>query len=392
MEFEYWWLIGFPLFFGLGWLAARIDIKHLLTESRALPRSYFKGLNFLLNEQPDKAIEAFIEVVKVDPETVELHFALGSLFRRRGEYDRAIRMHQNLIDRADLTSDQRLAALFALGQDYVKAGILDRAEEVFNRLREGPLATEAGAFLLEIYQAEKEWQKAIAMAAKVDTGPAESRARDVAHFYCELAAFEATHSRPDEARRHLETALETNRKCVRASLQLGDLERNAGNSERAIENWKRVESQDPAYLALAAQRLLDVFRETGRLEEGLTLLSGHLERYPSLDLLDTVFQYTLDAKGAEAAYKLVRDELRRNPTLLGLDRLLEAQIAAATSPDRRRDLELVKNLVHSHARRLARYRCANCGFRARQFHWHCPGCGGWETYPPRRSEDLDPAS
>ncbi len=389
MEFEYWWLIGFPLFFGLGWLAARIDIKHLLTESRALPRSYFKGLNFLLNEQPDKAIEAFIEVVKVDPETVELHYALGSLFRRRGEYDRAIRMHQNLIDRADLSSEQRLAALFELGQDYLKAGILDRAEEVFSRLREGPLAAEARSFLLEIYQAEKEWQKAIDMAAEIETRPSESRARDMAHFYCELAAFEATHSRPGDARRHLEAALEANRKCVRASLQLGDLEHSRGNTGRAIENWKRIETQDPAYLALAAQRLLDVFRESDRLEEGLTLLSGHLARYPSLDLLDTVFQYTLDAKGAEAAYTLVRDELRRNPTLLGLDRLLEAQIAGASSPDRRRDLELVKNLVHSHARRLARYRCENCGFRARQFHWHCPACGGWETYPPRRSEEFD---
>jgi lipopolysaccharide biosynthesis regulator YciM len=391
MEFEYWWLIGFPLFFGLGWLAARIDIKHLLTESRALPRSYFKGLNFLLNEEPDKAIEAFIEVVKVDPETVELHYALGSLFRRRGEYDRAIRMHQNLIDRADLSAEQRLAALFELGQDYLKAGILDRAEEVFNRLREGPLAAEARSFLLEIYQAEKEWQKAIDMAAEIESGPSESRSREVAHFYCELAAYDATHSRPDDARRHLAAALESNRKCVRASLQQGDLERSLGNAAGAIENWKRIESQDPAYLALAAQRLLDVFRETDRLEEGLTLLSGHLARYPSLDLLDTVFQYTLDTKGAEAAYTLVRDELRRNPTLLGLDRLLEAQIAGASSPDRRRDLELVKNLVHSHARRLARYRCDNCGFRARQFHWHCPACGGWETYPPRRSEEFDQA-
>src|SRR3989338_7909831 len=138
MEFDYWWLIGFPLFFGLGWVAARIDIRQIVSESRALPRSYFKGLTFLLNEQPDKAIEAFIEVVKVDPETVELHFALGSLFRRRGEYDRAIRMHQHPLERAALAAEQRAAALFELGQDYLKAGILDRAEEVFQRLAEGP--------------------------------------------------------------------------------------------------------------------------------------------------------------------------------------------------------------------------------------------------------------
>src|SRR5436190_4401834 len=127
MDFELWWLLGFPLFFALGWLAARVDIKQLLSESRALPLSYFKGLNFLLNEQPDKAIEAFIEVVKVDPQTIELHFALGSLFRRRGEVERAIRMHENLLERADLPQEQRVIALAELGQDYLKAGILDRA-------------------------------------------------------------------------------------------------------------------------------------------------------------------------------------------------------------------------------------------------------------------------
>src|ERR1700741_5567508 len=145
MEIEYWWLLALPLFFALGWFAARVDIKQLLLESRALPRSYFKGLNFLLNEQPDKAIEAFIEVVKVDPETIELHFALGSLFRRRGEYDRAIRMHQNLLERADLANEQKVIALAELGQDYLKAGILDRAEEVFKKLQGSPQAAAARA-------------------------------------------------------------------------------------------------------------------------------------------------------------------------------------------------------------------------------------------------------
>ncbi len=393
MEFEYWWLLGFPLFFGLGWLAARVDIRQLVKDSRALPSSYFRGLNFLLNEQPDKAIEAFIEVVKVDPETVELHFALGSLFRRRGEYDRAIRMHQHLLERADLAPEQRAAALFELGQDYLKAGILDRAEEVFHRLAgpdaAGPRAGEARAFLLDIYQQEKDWRKAVAMARRLEAETGESRAREVSHFLCELAAIEATHSRPEAAREQLEAALEAWRKSVRASLQLGDLERAAGNLERAIECWKRIESQNPAYLALAAQRLLEAHRAAGRAEEGLRLLAGYLERYPSLDLLDALFQHTLEARGAEAAYRLVRDELRRNPTLLGLDRLLEAQIVGAASADRRRDLELVRNLVHGHTQRLARYRCERCGFKARQFHWLCPACGGWESYPPRRSEEFD---
>ena len=384
MEFEYWWLLGFPVFFALGWIAARIDIKQIVSESKALPRSYFKGLNFLLNEQPDKAIEAFIEVVKVDPETIELHFALGSLFRRRGEFDRAIRMHQNLLERADLAGEQKLQAQMELGQDYLKAGILDRAEEVFTRLQSTSQAMTARRHLLEIYEQEKDWPRAIEMTRQVETDP-----RALAQYLCELAQSETSQSRPDAARRHLDAALEANRKCVRASLLWGDLERSQNNLEKAVEHWKRVESQNPAYLALVAQRLVEAYRDAGRAEEGLTLLAGYLERYPSLDLLDTVFQQTLEAKGPEQAYEIVRDELKRNPTLLGLDRLLEAQIIAAGSPDKRRDLELVRNLVHGHTRRLARYRCESCNFKARQFHWQCPACGGWETYPPRRTEEFD---
>ncbi|MGQ0545703.1 MAG: lipopolysaccharide assembly protein LapB [Betaproteobacteria bacterium] len=385
MEFEAWWLLGLlPLFFGFGWMAARIDIKEVVRDSRALPSSYFKGLNFLLNEQPDKAIEAFIEVVKVDPETIELHFALGSLFRRRGEYDRAIRMHQNLLERDDLPAEQKVIALAELGQDYLKAGILDRAEEVFKKLEASPQAPLARQHLLQIYEQEKDWNRAIEMSRAVAPD-----ARAMAQYYCELAASETAQSRPDAARRHLERALEENRKCVRASLQLGDIFKEEDRLDKAIEQWQRIESQDPAYLALAAQRLIGAHRDAGRGEEGLRLLTDYLERYPSLDLLDTVFRETLEAKGHEEAYRLVRDELRRNPTLLGLDRLLEAQIIAAAQPERRRDLELVRNLVHGHTLRLARYRCESCGFKARQFHWRCPGCGGWETYPPRRTEEFD---
>jgi lipopolysaccharide assembly protein B len=255
---------------------------------------------------------------------------------------------------------------------------------VFKKLEKSSQAAPARRHLLEIYEQEKDWSRAIEMTRLVESDP-----RDLAQYYCELAASESAQSRPEGARKHLEAALEANRKCVRASLQLGDLEKNQGNPQKAIEHWKRIESQNPAYIALVAQRLLEAYREAGRAEEGLTLLIGYLERYPSLDLLDTVFQQTLEAKGAEQAYALVRDELRRNPTLLGLDRLLEAQIIAAGSPDKRRDLELVRNLVHGHTRRLARYRCETCGFKARQFHWRCPACGGWETYPPRRTEEFD---
>ena len=388
MEIELWWLLVLPVFFGLGWVAARIDINQLLNESRALPRSYFKGLNFLLNEQPDQAIEAFIEAARVDPETIELHFALGSLFRRRGETDRAIRVHQNLIERDGLSSVQRLHALSELGQDYLKAGLLDRAEEIFVKLRGTERDEEALKHLLEIYQLEKEWAKAVAIAEAMPNHSDHLWQKAIAEFRCEMAAIEMLHDRHEDAGRLLNGALAANRKCIRATLLLGDLAAKVGAGEAAIDYWKRIEQQNPVYLALAAEKLMAVHIQLGRKEQGIQLLRGWLERHPSLDVLDAVFRAELDNDRAQAAYSLVRDELRRNPTLLGLDKMLEAQILVAT-PESRPDLELIKNLIHNHTRRVARYRCDSCGFKARQFYWRCPGCGGWETYPPKRTEEFD---
>jgi lipopolysaccharide biosynthesis regulator YciM len=186
----------------------------------------------------------------------------------------------------------------------------------------------------------------------------------------------------------LKTALERNRKCVRASLLQGDIEAQQDRIKEAIACWQRIEQQDPTYLALVAQRLLDAFRKLVRRDEGLQLLRGYLEHYPSLDLLDVVFQLVLESEGAEAAYALVRDELKRNPTLLGFDKLLDARLLVAP-PETRADLDFAKSIVHGYTRRLARYRCDNCGFKARQFYWRCPACGGWETYSPKRTEEFD---
>ncbi len=387
MEIEYWWLLALPLFFALGWFAARIDIKQLLSESRVLPVSYFKGLNFLLNEQPDKAIEAFIEVVKVDPQTIELHFALGSLFRRRGEIERAIRMHQNLVERPDLAQHQKLHALYELAQDYFKAGLLDRAEELFLKLEGTIHAEEALNFLLEIYEQEKDWYKSIGIAEKLETVTGRSHQKEIANYFCELASIELMQSRPEAARPHLAQALAHHRLCVRGNLLLGDAEVAAGRPEVAIEAWKRIESQSPAYLALVGERLYHAYKTLGRAAEGIHLLRGYLAKYPSLDLLNVVFQGMLESHGNEQAYSLVRDELRRTPTLLGLDKLLEAQLLEAPF-ERRRDLELTKQLVHQHTRGLALYKCDSCGFKARQYYWHCPACAAWETYSPRRTEEA----
>jgi lipopolysaccharide biosynthesis regulator YciM len=317
---------------------------------------------------------------------VELHFALGSLFRRRGEVERAIRMHQNLVERPDLHEEQKLAALFELAQDYLKAGLLDRAEELFLKLDGTAHMEPALKFLLEIYQQEKDWQKAIGVASRLETVTGRSHQKEIANFYCELASSEMAHSRPDAARPHLASALAHHRLCVRANVLLGDLEMAAGNADAAIEAWKRIESQNPAFLSLVVERIYKAYGHLERTDEGANLLRAYLEKYPSLDALNVVFQATLERQGAESAYRLVRDELRRTPTLLGLDKLLEAQLLEAPI-ERRRDLELMRGLVSQHTQGLAMYKCDNCGFRARQYYWHCPACAAWETYSPRRTEE-----
>ncbi|MFZ9238105.1 MAG: lipopolysaccharide assembly protein LapB [Burkholderiaceae bacterium] len=387
MEFEVWWLVSIPFFFALGWIAARVDIRHVISESRRLPSSYYQGLNALLDEDPDKAIDAFVEIARLDPETAELHFALGKLFRRRGDIERAVRVHQNLLARADLSEEMSAKARFELGQDYLKAGLLDRAEETFHQLTGTQFSPQASRALLEIYQREKEWRRAIDAALVLQTSGSGAYQKEIAQFHCEIAQDELVHVNPDAALATLDQALAYDRNNVRATLLYGDALLAKGDTEAALRTWRRVEQQSAAHVGLVAQRLLEGFRSVGRVREGLNLLRGYLLEAPSMDLLEVVFRAVLELDGADAANQLVSDELRRTPTLLGLDKLIEARLMHAP-PERLAELSLVKSLVGGYAQKLGRYQCGHCGFKSRQFYWHCPGCSQWESYAPRRTEDL----
>ena len=388
MEFELWMLLGIPFFFGLGWLAARVDINELVSESRTLPRGYFKGLNHLLNDQPDKAIDSFIEIVKLDPESADMHFALGNLFRRRGETERAIRVHQNLLSRPDLPVEDKAHAQYELGIDYLKAGLLDRAEETFNQLVDTSYAVKARRSLLEIYQREKEWKRAIAAAEGLQESGAGSRQKEIAQFYCELAQDALVHMAPSDAMLLLEKALEADRHSVRATILRGDALLAQGDVEEALKTWRRVEQQSVPHVALVATRLMDGYRKVGRPQEGVNLLKSYLAEASSIDLIEVVFKAVIELDGVQAAKELVVEELRRNPTLLGLDKLLEARLMDAPA-NIWEELSMVKNLVQRYTQKLARYQCSHCGFKARQFYWHCPGCNRWDSYPPRRTEELN---
>ena len=377
------------VFFALGWIAARIDIKHLLRESRALPLSYFRGLNFLLNEQPDKAIELFIEVVKVDPQTIDLHFALGSLFRRQGEIDRAIRMHQNLLDRPDLATDKRQAVVYgALAQDFHRAGLLDRAEEASIRGSRGtPFEHPSLAFLLSIYEQEKDWPKAIAVTRRMEAIAKQPYHKEIAHYDCELAQTAMLKSDFATAREYLDKALAEYKACARATMLLGDIETQQGRMDEAIEAWQKIETQGPR-VPLARRRTPGgCVPQDGSRRARLARAEIVSRAIPVARPVEHGVRADAGGGGPARSGRTDQGGTRQESHAAGADRLLRrSSCPPRRSPSR---FQLVKQLVGQHIKRLGMYKCDHCGFRAKQYYWRCPGCGKWETYSPRRTETPD---
>lgn len=389
MEFETWWLVFIPMFFSLGWLAARLDRRSNGEEQGKLPASYFRGVNFLLSEQPDKAIDAFLEVASVDTNTVELHFALANLFRKKGEIDRAIRVHQFLTTREQIEPADRERATFELGVDFLRAGILDRAENCFVSLADSALKAESARQLLELYELEKAWDRAILQARQLLDYGADIPAGDIAHFYCELAAQDLLAGQLEQARKNLQSALQTHPANVRASLMLGEICFDQGAFEEAIAQWRSAERQNPWYLPLVGPKMWDAFKRLNLRHEGIEAIREYCRQYPSIDLLLVLVEAVEDLDGPVAAFALLRQEVRARPSLMGLDKLLERQLQGAMDDERGKDLQLTRELIARHTQRLERYRCQSCGFQARKFYWQCPGCAGWDSIVPRRAEELD---
>ncbi len=383
MDFEYWWLIALPLFFTLGWIAARIDIKQLLSETTSLPAAYFKGLNFLITDQHDKAIEAFTEAVQANAESLELHFALGSLFRRSGEVDRAINLHLSLLDRKELPALQREAIKAELAQDYLKAGLFDRAEELFSGLDQSRYQQPALRALLEIYVREREWHRAVKVATELERISGIPFRKEIAQYYCEMAVKSILDQDLHTARHELEMALDANKNCVRANIMLGEMEANNKAHKVAIGFWKRIEFQNPAFLGIVAHKLLNSYREIGELEEGVNLLKQYAQTYKLPSLMAVVFEITLAEEGADSAVKMAIDELERKPSLQTLDQLLKARGLQATPNT---DNGLMQQTVRYAIGNRSAYCCEQCGFKARNFHWQCPACNAWEALPAELKE------
>jgi lipopolysaccharide biosynthesis regulator YciM len=389
MDFDpSWLLISLPVAFVLGWLASRFDIRQLKLENRQAPKAYFRGLNFLLNEQQDQAIDAFIEAVQNDPDTQELHFALGNLFRRRGEYQRAVRVHEHLLGRGDLSRSDRERAQHALAQDFLRAGLLDRAEAALQKLEGTRYENEARLSLLAIYERSREWAQAADVAQKLDESDQASYSTRRAHHLCEQATERVAAGDLPDAAKLLAQAVELAPQAPRPAIDTANLQLRNGEAAAAFDTLVALSETAPLALPLYAAALQQAAVAAHREGEALALLQRRYVESPSIDVLEALMALGgTPTATAEEPNPTPRDgyiaHLAQQPSLVAASRWL-----AGEHFEHQQFHPQVQRALDQATRPLMRYRCAACGFEAHQYFWHCPGCQAWDSYPPRRVEEL----
>lgn len=375
------WILLLPMAAWSGWMAAsgKQIIKRDRHKKPNLPRDYLLGLNFLLNEEPDKALDFFIKMLEVDSETIETHLALGNLFRRRGEVDRATRIHQNLIARPNLDKVYRVQALLALARDYLSAGVLDRAERLFLELIDlGEYVETSRDCLLDIYQQEKEWQKAIDIAQKIGY---KKMKISIAHYYCELAAVAVKKGHVVLACRYLKRALAVDKKCVRANLLFAQIEMHLKHYKHAIKHLKQVRDQNPDFFSEAIFPLVQAYRALSKETELVEYLKNVLKEFPKIPIVVMLSEQIRQWRGDKIAAGFVAEYVRRHPSIAGLHRLVELHLSL-TEGKAKKDLLILHGLTEKLLAEQPAYQCANCGFAGKTLHWLCPGCKKWGTIKP----------
>ncbi|MCU0813992.1 MAG: lipopolysaccharide assembly protein LapB [Burkholderiaceae bacterium] len=381
MEFDLQWvLLALPVAFALGWIGARLEGRQWRREQRDAPRAYFKGLNLLLNEQQDKAIDAFIEAVQHDPDTTELHFALGNLFRRRGEFERAVRVHQHLLQRGDLPAAERDRAQYALAQDFAKAGLFDRAEQAYRELDGTPFETEARLALLSLCERSRDWRGAADVAARLEKSGTGSFASRIAHYWCELARDADARGQHDEAVAALQRARDASPLAPRPLILAAQRLARQGEHAQAMTVFAELSQRNPAAFDLVAAEAVASARACGQVDATRRLLTELAAQRPTLELLRALDELEGRAPGTSPRWV---EQLRRQPTLSAAAVVLQTP-RESWSEDA---LAGVREAVAQAARPLQRYRCAACGFEAQQYFWQCPGCLGWDSFPLQRLEE-----
>lgn len=378
----FWFFLFLPLAALSGWVIGRRGgQRHGDTQVSRLSSTYFRGLNYLLNEQPDKAIELFLHIAELDKETFETQVALGHLFRRRGEVDRAIRLHQGLVQRHDLSDQQKVQALLALGEDYMRSGLLDRAETVFSDLtRIDQRAPQALKHLIGIYQTERDWEKAIDNATRYEEVAGEPMGKLIAQFECELAERYRTVNDVESARAAIARAYQADASCVRAGILEGRIESDAGNHEAAIRAYERAARHDPDYLPEVLPSLMANYELGADLSGARAFLSEMCEHYRGIAPVLALTRLVESQDGVAAARAYLARQLKDRPSVRGEAALIDLTLAEGADPTA--TLTDLKHITDQLLVRNPSYRCTRCGFGARTHHWQCPSCKEWGTVKP----------
>ncbi len=378
----FWFFLLLPLAAVSGWVVGRRGgQRHGDTQVSRLSSTYFRGLNYLLNEQPDKAIELFLHIAELDKETFETQVALGHLFRRRGEVDRAIRLHQGLVQRNDLSDAQRVQALLALGEDYMKSGLLDRAETVFSDLAKiDQRAPQALKHLIGIYQAERDWERAIDNATRYEEVTGEPMGKLVSQFECELAERQRANGDLVAARASIARAYQADATSVRAGILEGRIEADSGNPEAAIRAFERAARHDPDYLPEFLPSLLACYGQVGDTAGARAFLAEMTEHYRGIAPVLALTRLIEAQEGTKAARDYLGRQLKDRPSVRGEAALIDLTLAVGA--DSTATLHDLKHITDQLLVRNPSYRCTRCGFGARTHHWQCPSCKEWGTVKP----------
>lgn len=378
-----------PVAAAYGWYMGRRSAQQSKQDDASrLSRDYVTGVNFLLSNQQDKAVDLFLDMLKEDTGTVEAHLTLGNLFRSRGEVDRAIRIHQSLMESASLTYDQRLLAVQQLGRDYMAAGLYDRAEGMFKQLvDETDFRLSALQQLLQIYQATSDWQSAIEVAERLVKLGKDKHRGEIANFWCELALQQMAGNDLDKAMALLRKGAAADRNSARVSIMMGRVWMEKGDYAKAVESLERVIEQDKELVGETLEMLQTCYQQLGKTDEWEAFLRRCAEENTGATA-DLMLAQILELReGAESAQNYVTRQLERHPTMRVFHKLIDYHINEAEEGRAKESLGVLRHMVGEQVRSKPRYRCQKCGFTAHTLYWHCPSCRSWSSIKPIRGLD-----
>ena len=388
MDMDIWWLLVpialLPIFFAMGWFAARVDMKTVLKQAKTIPSGFYNSLDALVDKNTGKAARNLAEVIDQQQGSYDLNLTLGKLYRQRGENDKAIAMHKTLLNSPDTVGEKHERVLYELGLNYQSAGLVDRAEQIFIELQKGNMAKQANEVLLNIYQQDRDWEKAIA-TAQLLSHDNQTYQFEIAQFYCEMAQAVLFQSHFDEAREYVQAALNANPKCTRANMILGDIEQKQGNFGAAIAAYSAIEKQNHAYLSMVGERLYDAYDAMSKPEDGLNVLIGYAKTFPALELINVIYEKSLLLHGEEKANQIAVELVRLKPDLNGMYRLLGLQMSDL-NPQWKADADMMRGVMGRQLQKSWMFRCRNCHFKSQVYFWHCPACNKWETFTPNKIE------